>query len=73
MKDSTAVIQLEDNTYLTNMRNQQYSFEMCTAKLYGHSTDTVLFIDTRINAKYWKKCQSTYNGDQHPPAPLVNT
>jgi hypothetical protein len=53
MKESTAVIQLEDNTNLTNMRNQQYSFEMCTAKLYGHYTDTVLFIDTRINAKYW--------------------
>jgi hypothetical protein len=64
IKDSTAVIQLEDNTYLANTRIQQYSFEMCTAKLYGHSTDTALSIDTKINAKYWKVWQLTYNGYQ---------
>ena len=64
IKDSTAVIQLEDNTYLANTRIQQYSFEMCTAKLYGHSTDTALSIDTRTNAKYRKVWQLTHNGYQ---------
>ena len=29
--------------------------EMCTAKLYGHSIDTALSIDTRTNKKYWKE------------------
>ena len=34
---------------------QQYSFEMCKAKLYGHSTYNAVSIDTRNN----KKLEST--------------
>jgi hypothetical protein len=34
---------------------------MCTAKPYGHCTDTALSIDTRTNTKYWKVQQLTYN------------
>jgi hypothetical protein len=37
---------------------------LCTAKLYGHSTDTALCIDTRTNTKYWKVQQLTYSGYQ---------
>jgi hypothetical protein len=37
---------------------------MCTAKLYGHSTDTALSIDTKTNTKYWKVQQLTYSGYQ---------
>ena len=78
MQDSTAAIQSDDSTQLPNIRIQQNSFEMCTAKLYwtfnkihlkcaqqnciGHSTDTALSIDTRNNTKYWKVWQLTYNG-----------
>ena len=47
------------------MRIQQYSFAMCTAKLYGHSTDTALSIDTRTNTKCWKVQQLTDSGYQH--------
>jgi hypothetical protein len=49
---------------LLNIRIKQYSFEMCTAKLYAHSTDTALSIDTRTNTKYWKIQQVTYSGYQ---------
>jgi sulfatase maturation enzyme AslB (radical SAM superfamily) len=41
---------------------------MCTAKLYGHSTDTALCIDTRTNTKYCKVQQLTdseYQDLQH--------
>jgi len=48
MQDSTAAIQSEGSTWLPDIRNQQYSFEMCTAKLYEHSTDTALSIDTKV-------------------------
>jgi len=48
----------------TEHQHSKYSFEMCTAKLYGHSTDTALSIDTRTNTKYWKVWQLTYNGYQ---------
>jgi hypothetical protein len=34
---------------------------MCAAKLYGHSTDTALCIDTATNTKYWKVRQLTDN------------
>jgi hypothetical protein len=37
---------------------------MCTAKLYGHSTDTALSIDTGTNTKCWKVWQQTYSGYQ---------
>jgi hypothetical protein len=37
---------------------------MCTAKLYGHSTDTALSIDARTNTKYWKVQQLAYSGYQ---------
>jgi hypothetical protein len=47
-----------------DIRIQQYSFEMCTAKLYGHSTDTALCIDPRTNIKHWKVQQLTYSGYQ---------
>jgi hypothetical protein len=49
MQNSTAAIQSEDSMLLPDIRIQQYSFEMCTAKLYGHPNDTVLSIDTRTN------------------------
>ena len=64
MQDSTAAIQSDDSTQLPNIRIQQNSYEMCTAKLYGHSTDNALSIDTRTNTKYWKVQQLTYNGYQ---------
>jgi len=32
---------------------------MCTAKLYGHSTDNALSIGTRTNTKCWKVWQLT--------------
>jgi len=54
MQDSTAAIQSEDSTKLPDIRIQQYSFEMCTAKLHGQSTDTALSIHTRTNTKSWK-------------------
>ena len=38
---------------------------MCTAKLYGHSTDNALCTDTRTNTKYWKVWQLTDSGQQH--------
>jgi hypothetical protein len=47
MQGSTA-----DSTNLTDIRIQQYTFEMCTAKLYGHYIDPALSIDTRTNTKY---------------------
>jgi len=37
---------------------------MCIVKLFGHSTDTALHIDTRINTKYWKVWQLTDSGYQ---------
>jgi len=37
---------------------------MCTAKLYGHSTDTTLSLDTGTNTKYWKVSQVTDSGYQ---------
>jgi hypothetical protein len=37
---------------------------MFTAKLYGHSTETALCIDTGTNTKYWKVRQLTYSGYQ---------
>jgi len=38
---------------------------MCTTKLYGHTTDTALSVDTRTNTKYWKVWQLTDSGYQH--------
>jgi len=64
MQDSTAAIQSEDSTKLPIIRIKQYLFEMCTAKLYRHSTDTALSIDTRTNTKYWKVRQLTCSGYQ---------
>jgi len=37
---------------------------MCTAKLYGHSTGTVLSVDARTKTKCWKVRQLTDNGYQ---------
>ena len=37
---------------------------MCTAKLYGHSTDTALCIDTGTNTKCWEVWQLTDSGYQ---------
>jgi hypothetical protein len=37
---------------------------MCKAQLYGHCTDTALYIDTRNNTKYWKVRQLTDSGYQ---------
>jgi len=64
MQDPKAAIQSEDSTKQPDTRTQQYLFEMCTAKLYGHSSDTALSIDTTINTKYWKVRQLTYSGYQ---------
>jgi hypothetical protein len=64
MQDSAAAIQSEGSTKLPEIRIQQYSFEMCTAELYRHSSDTALSIDTRTNTKYWKVWQLTYSGYQ---------
>ena len=61
---STAAIQSAKSTKLPDIRIQQYSFDMCTAKLYGHCTDTALSDDTGTNTKYWKVQQLTYNGYQ---------
>ena len=55
---SPAAIQSEDSTKLPDIRIQQYSLEMCTAKLYGHS------IGTGTNTKYWKVQQLTDSGYQ---------
>jgi len=41
------------------MRIQHYSFEMCTAKLYRHSTDNALSNGTRTNTKCWEVWQLT--------------
>jgi hypothetical protein len=62
--DSTAAIQSEDSTKLPDITIQQHSIYMCTAKLYGHSTDTALCIDTRTNTKYWEVLQLTHSGYQ---------
>jgi len=64
MQDSSAAIQSAHSTKLPDIRIQQYSFEMCTAKLFGHPTDAALSIDSRINTKYWKVQQLTYSGHQ---------
>ena len=37
---------------------------MCIAKLYGHSTDPALSLDTRTNTKYWKVSQLNDSGYQ---------
>ena len=37
---------------------------MCTAKLYGHRTDTALCNDTGTNTKYWKVKQLADSGYQ---------
>ena len=37
---------------------------MCTAKLYGHCTDTVLSVDTRTDTTCWKVRQLTDSGYQ---------
>ena len=37
---------------------------MCTAKLYGHSTDTALSVDTRTDTTCWKVRQLTDSGYQ---------
>jgi hypothetical protein len=64
MQDSTAAIQSEGSTYLRDIRILQYSFEMCKAKLYGHSTDTAQSIYTRTYTKYWKVQKVNYSGHQ---------
>jgi len=64
MQDSTAAIQSADSTKPPDIRIQQYSFEMCTAKLYGHCTETALCTDTGTNTKYWKVWQLTDSGYQ---------
>jgi len=43
---------------------------MCTAKLYGHSIDTALSVDTRTNTKYWKVRQQWVS---RPATSFVNT
>ena len=61
MQHSPAAIQSADSTKLPNSRIQ-HSFEMCTAKLHGHCTDT------GTNTKYWKVQQltdSVYQDLQH--------
>jgi hypothetical protein len=42
----------EENTKLLNIIIEKFTFKMCLAKLYGHSTDTALFIDTLTNINF---------------------